>query len=80
MKYGDCIFFKNKKNLIKIFFYWYEYKIGRLFLKLGEAEIEKQELYYSKRSVAKGEVNIGKTLLSDEFPCSKNGSKYFFRL
>ena len=51
--------------------------MGKEFLKYDEVEIEKREFHSSKRAIHTDDVSTDKIKISDEFPFSKNGSKYF---
>ena len=46
-------------------------------LKLGDVEIEKRKFPSSKSPIDYSNVNIDKIIMSDEFPSTKKGSKYF---
>lgn len=71
-KYGDRTFFKDKTKIrLNNFFSWYEYKMGKEFLKLHEVEIERPDFYSSKSGITRRYVNISKIILSNEFLSSK---------
>ena len=58
--------------------FWHTEKMfAKEHLKFGNAEIEKIKFHCRKRAIAIGNVNINKIIMSDEFPCSKKGCKYF---
>ena len=63
-------------HLKEYFFSWYEYKIGKNFLKFGDIKIETSFILL-KKAVSIGDVNIDKIVITEELPCAKKGSKYF---
>ena len=62
---------------LKKIFSWYEYMIGKLFLKYGDAKIEKRKFHFFKSPIGVADENIDKIVISDELSCTKNDFKYF---
>ena len=72
-KYGDRTFFKDKTKIrLNNFFSWYEYKMGKEFLKLHEVEIERPDFYSSKSGITRRYVNISKISFTDVYLGPKN--------
>ena len=63
-------------NPLKNFFSWYEYMMGKLFLKYGDAKIEKRKFHFFKSSIGVADENIDKIVISDELSCTKNDFKF----
>ena len=61
---------KQKSDKTTVFS-WYEYKMGKEFLKLHEVEIERLGVHSSKSGITRRYVNISKIILSNEFLSSK---------
>ena len=51
--------------------------MGKEFLKFCDVGTEKQNFHSSKSLIDENDVNIDEIVTSDEFPCTKKGSKYF---
>lgn len=51
--------------------------MGKLFIKYGDAKIEKRKFLFFKSPIGVADENIDKIVISDELSCTKNDFKYF---
>ena len=62
---------------IYIYIYIYIYKNRKKVIAFGDFKYEKHKLPYHKNSILLGDVDIDKTLISDNISCDKKGFKSF---
>ena len=50
--------------------------MGKLFIKYGDAKIEKRKFLFFKSPIGVADENIDKIVISDELSCTKNDFKF----